>query len=117
MGANLQPRSDGLPRKQLKCELRPADDDRKILSPDAADTIATALQRAQLSRKEAAYAMGISEGQLSRQLAGVEHVSVYRLWRLSTDFWFEWLAVAAEKKRVGTEYRQVVLQVSRCANG
>lgn len=48
--------------------------------------LADALDRT-MPRKEAAYAMGMDAGQLSRQLAGDGHMSVRRLGALGDAFW------------------------------
>ncbi|MGE3703972.1 MAG: hypothetical protein AB7I13_01785 [Vicinamibacterales bacterium] len=48
--------------------------------------LADALDRT-MPRKEAAYAMGMDAGQLSRQLAGDGHLSVRRLGALGDAYW------------------------------
>ena len=64
-----------------------ADDGRWILP-----LIARAIDRS-MSRKEAAYAMQVDQGLMTRQLAGDGHLSALRLGALGATFW---LALADE---------------------
>jgi hypothetical protein len=53
--------------------------------------IARAFGHVGLSQKRAALEMGIPESQLSRQLAGTEHLSLWRMHGLSREFWREFV--------------------------
>lgn len=80
------------------------------VNPDAAAWILPLIGRAidrVMSRKEAAYHMGIDQGQLSRQLAGDGHLSTLRLGALGREFW---LALAEE---VRTHYNLVTREELR----
>lgn len=58
--------------------------------------VARALGRAGLSQKQAAAEMGISEAQLSRQLAGTENLSFWKMHTLPPSFWEEVLTLIAD---------------------
>lgn len=58
--------------------------------------VVRALGRAGLSQKHAAAEMGLNEAQLSRQLAGVENLSLWKLHELPPEFWQELLLMLAE---------------------
>ena len=77
-------------------------------SPSA--LISTALSRANLSQKEAALTMGISESLLARQLKGDEHLSWQRLFLLPDAFWLELLVVIAETRGIATVRTQIELE-------
>jgi len=66
-------------------------------SREMADDIIAAFRVAQLSHKAAAIAMGLDEGDLSRQLAGKDPLSVYRLGFLPVEFHTAWLQLRAER--------------------
>lgn len=55
------------------------------------ELIPQALRRANVAQKEAAYALGISESQFSRQLRGTEHISLWRMFGLPRAFWQEFV--------------------------
>lgn len=57
---------------------------------------ARALGRAGISHKHAAAEMGISPGQLSSQLSGREHLSLWRMKDLPAGFWSELLPMLSE---------------------
>jgi hypothetical protein len=64
--------------------------------------IGLSLIAAGMKRREAADLMGITESELSRQLAGVEPLSAWRLANLPTEFWMAlWTRRA---KRIGAEF-------------
>lgn len=58
--------------------------------------IGRALGKSGLSQKRAASELGITEGQFSRQLAGVEHLSFWRMRNLPPEFWRELIVLIAE---------------------
>lgn len=57
---------------------------------------ARALGRAGISQKQAAADMGITAGQLSSQLSGREHLSLWRMKDLPAAFWNELIPMLAE---------------------
>lgn len=67
---------------------------------DAASALSIALQRADLSHKEAALTMGLDPAQWSRQLHGDGHISFQRLLRLPRAFWQEFLPLLGAPLRV-----------------
>jgi hypothetical protein len=58
--------------------------------------VCRALGRAGVSQKRAASDLGITEGQLSRQLSGAEHLSFWRMRSLPPEFWQELLTLLCE---------------------
>ena len=71
------------------------------MSREMAQDIARALELAGLKHSDAAARMGITLPMLSRQLAGVEPLNVYRLGFLPIEFHAAWLQLRA--KRIGGE--------------
>jgi hypothetical protein len=69
--------------------------------------IGLALSRANLSQKEAACEMGISESLLARQLRGDEHLSWQRLFLLPDKFFLELLIVIAETRGIASVRTQI----------
>ena len=63
---------------------------------DWQDLPARALGRAGISQKLAAACMGITPGQLSSQLSGREHLSLWRMQELPKPFWNELIPLLAE---------------------
>jgi hypothetical protein len=64
--------------------------------------IGLSLIAADMKRREAAELMGITESELSRQLAGAEPLSAWRLANLPAEFWMAlWTRRA---KRIGAEF-------------
>lgn len=78
---------------------------------DARDVIEAALDRARLTKDEAARQMGITGTQLNRQLQNLDnqHVSFQRLWKLPNAFWRELLILAAQRRKLARARRRVVL--------
>jgi hypothetical protein len=58
--------------------------------------VARALGRAGISQKAAAVDLEITPQALSKQLAGAEHLSFWRMHRLPPEFWREVLALICE---------------------
>jgi hypothetical protein len=58
--------------------------------------VARALGRAGISQKAAAADLGLTPQALSRQLAGMEHLSFWRMYALSPEFWRELVALICE---------------------
>lgn len=96
-----------LPHKPLKAGLRGASEG--LNSVEGAALIALAIARSGMSHKEAAIVMGITEAQLSRQLACLEHVSWQRLYRMPDAFWRVLLVVIAERRGVAKVTTQIEL--------
>jgi hypothetical protein len=71
------------------------------ISREWAQDIATALAACGLSQKAAALEMGIHYTDLSRQLAGVDPLNLWRLTSLPGEFWIALLAARA--KRMGAD--------------
>ena len=71
-------------------------------SRDLAIDIGAAMVSAGMKREEAAALMGITAPELSRQLAGVEPLNLWRLWSLPVAFKV-WLFIR-QAKRVGAEF-------------
>jgi hypothetical protein len=74
--------------------------------------ISVALSRANLSQKEAALTMGVSESLLTRQLKGDckpgdEHLSWQRLFLLPDKFFLELLIVIAETRGIASVRTQI----------
>lgn len=69
--------------------------------------IGLALSRANLSQKEAASDMGISESLLARQLRGDEHLSWQRMFMLPDKFFLELLIVIAETRGIASVRTQI----------
>jgi hypothetical protein len=79
----------------------------KVSSPSPAALISQALSRANLSQKEAAITMGISESLLARQLKDIEHLSWQRLFQLPDAFFLELLIVLAETRGIASVKTQI----------
>jgi predicted transcriptional regulator len=58
--------------------------------------VARGLGRAGLTQKEAASRLDITQSALSKQLAGVEHLSFWRALSLGPEFWSEMIDLIAE---------------------
>lgn len=58
--------------------------------------VCRAFGKAGLSQKRAASDLGITEGQLSRQLGGAEHLSFWRMASLPPAFWRELILLIVE---------------------
>lgn len=78
---------------------------------DVGALVVAVLDRSDLSQKEAALTMGISETRFTKQLKGEEHLSLRRLWSLPDRFWRELLIEVARRKRVARVRRQVVMEM------
>jgi len=87
----------GIPLKTLKVGLRPQAGALNSVEC-AGQLIRTAFARAGISQKEAAITMALNEGQLTRQLQDIEHLSWQRLFRLPDSFFVELLIVIAESR-------------------
>lgn len=59
-------------------------------------TVGKSLGRAGLSQKAAAADLGITESALSKQLAGTEHLSFWRMCSLPREFWREMVMLIIE---------------------
>jgi len=79
----------------------------KVSSVTGCALIGLALQRANLSQKEAALTMGISESLLARQLKGHEHLSWQRLCQLPDAFFLELLIVLAAHRGIASVRTQI----------
>lgn len=79
--------------------------------------VKTALDRAEISQKEAAITMGLTEAQLSMQLSGVpgNHLSWQRLQKLSDAFFVELLIVLAEYRGIAREERKLIFPARKVA--
>lgn len=66
-------------------------------SREMAQDIARAFELAGYSRKTAALEMGLTEPQLSRQLAGTDQMSLWRLAALSPAFMVAWIGLRASR--------------------
>ena len=97
---------DGVPRKTLKSELQTGE---AALNPIESPgmIVQKALFRAGISQKSAAITMELGEGQFTRQLQGLEHLSWQRLYRLSDGFWLELLILVAETRGVARVRTQI----------
>jgi hypothetical protein len=80
---------------ELKTLSTPVETARKSLA-DWRALVVRALSRAECSQKHAASDLGISEGQFSRQLAGTEHLSFWRMLSLPASFWAELIPLIVE---------------------
>lgn len=84
-----------LPPMEVKTLSTPVETGRKSLSEWRA-LVARAFGRAQYSQKCAASDLGITEGQLSRQMSGAEHLSFWRMHALPPAFWAELIPLIVE---------------------
>jgi hypothetical protein len=90
--------------------------------------VSKSLGRAGLSQKVAAADLGITESALSKQLAGTEHLSFWRMLNLGPDFWSELVDLICEfhelpprgltaqdeaDRRLGRAFREAVQQAQR----
>jgi hypothetical protein len=89
-----------------------------------------ALGRAGLTHKEAASRLDITQSALSKQLAGVEHLSLWRALHLGAEFWAEMIDLIAdfydlpprglssldeEHRRIGKAFYELQQQAARVA--
>ncbi len=68
--------------------------------------VGKAIARIGWSQKRAALEMGLPETQFSRQLAGTENLSLWKLHAMPADFWLEWIVLLVdfwELSLAGTE--------------
>lgn len=97
---------DAVPRKTLKSELRSGEATlNPIESPGM--VVQKALFRAGISQKAAALTMELGEGQFTRQLQGLEHLSWQRLCRLPDVFWLELMILICETRGVARVRTQI----------
>jgi hypothetical protein len=100
---------------ELNALAKPCEPVRKTLA-EFRSLVGKALGRAGLSQKQAASDLGINESQMSRQLAGVEHLSVWRLHGLPREFFLEWILLLVdfyELSLAGTEQDRRDIEIGR----
>lgn len=101
MAPSVNARLDGVPLKNLKASVRTTEPDLKRVK-GAGALVKLALVRAGISQKQAALDMGLSDAQLSAQLADKEgeHLSWQRLQALPDAFFLELLILLAEHRGI-----------------
>lgn len=75
------------------------------------------LGRVGISQKAAAADLGVTESALSKQLAGLEHLSFARMRNLPPEFWRELIALIADFHGIclnGTQQDTEDAQIGRC---
>lgn len=99
----------GIPLKTVKAKLPEDGPDMKRIH-EAGRLVRTALSRADISQKEAAIAMGISDSQLSMQLDGSQgnYLSWQRMQLLPQEFFVELLVLLAEERGLAHQERTLV---------
>jgi len=82
------------------------------VSSDVRELIEAALDRAHLTKDQAARIMGITPSLLGRQLQNLDnqHVSMQRLWNLTDLFWRELLIGIVERRKLARVRRRVILE-------
>lgn len=91
--ASMKPQA--LVAMELNTVATPAPTPRKSLG-DWRAIVGKSLGRAGLSQKQAASDLGITESALSKQLAGTEHLSFWRMHALPPEFWRELILLILE---------------------
>ena len=106
MAENVAARADVSPRKTLDAA-RPRGGALNSVE-DVGAVVVAALDRSDISQKEAALTMGLADAQFTRQLQGKEHLSLRRLWLLPNRFWRELLMLVAERRQVARVSHRIV---------
>lgn len=84
----------------------------ELSSPEVRTLIEDALDRAHLTKDQAARMMGITPSLLGRQLQNLDnqHVSMQRLWLLTDLFWRELLVGIVERRKLARVRRRLIFE-------